>query len=246
MKFITALGIGLLTAFLYTGCKARTDEPNQPKDKTYDVAPTKKRNVDWQKKSLAMVLDTSGSMENKIEGKRKIDSAKESLQGILKRLQQSQQAYQKENPNKYNIEAGLFYFDGRTVKCAVPISKLNYNQLSTAVDSMTANGGTPLGIALAYAERSLNTNATGRKYILMLTDGENSTGRSPEKVYTKIKEANTKSQDPTNLFMAAFATSKTPFADLEKQGAKVVEAKDAEALQRELDQYTTVFLEAPE
>lgn len=228
-------------AFLFGGCGTGTDEKGSKKvADIYDVTPAAVKELDIKKKSLAFIIDTSGSMNDKLNGYKKIDSAKEALMQML-------QKYKEHNDKDKDLEAGLFYFSSNNIViCAVPISPFDYEKISSAVKNLGTSGGTPLGAALAYAERELDRQGTGMsKSIVMLTDGENTVGEEPGKIFRKIKETNEKAQDaPTSLYLVAFNTKKEPFKQLEEIGAKVYEAKNAAELSSTLCNTADMILEA--
>ncbi|MBU4241811.1 MAG: hypothetical protein KKF52_01130, partial [Nanoarchaeota archaeon] len=90
----------------------------------------------------------------------------------------------------------------------------------------------------------LDNNATGKKYIVLLTDGENNEGKSPEEIFRMINESNEKTGDfKTQLYIIAFDTDKNNFKGLEKLGANVSEAKSVEALVKEMNKNTNLILE---
>jgi Mg-chelatase subunit ChlD len=223
-----AIGLG--------GCSS-TDEKGQ--QDIYSVAQTVQHQRDWKKKSIAFVIDTSGSMDGTLKGKTKLDSAKDALLKILEQ-------YKTHNDKNKDIEAALFRFNGDTVAQDVALGPFDYNQLTSAVKNLTPQAGTPLGVALAYAERTLANNGSGSKYIVMLTDGMSNVGRDPDTVLTSIVNENAKSGEITQFYIVAFNTSPQQFDGLKKQGATVYEAEDGDKLSKVLLQNTELILEAPD
>ncbi len=241
MKNIRLFGLAALVLAL-VGCGSATDE--QGIKDVYDTTPAIVRQIDNKRKSVAFILDTSNSMDYRLNGERKIDIAKKSLDEILK-------IYKQYNDATGNIEAGLFYFSSEgmmsVVKNLVPIGKFDYNKLTEKFDKLTPQTGTPLGVALAYSERELDTKATGTKNIVLLTDGENSVGKEPYDIWKQILETNTKTGDsPTNLYVVAFNIKenlKKYFDGLKELDVIVYEAKDASELSQVLKDNTGRILE---
>ena len=236
MRIRNVLYAGLAALLLSSSGCTKTDEADI-KD-LYNVTPSAVRQIDNQRRSIAFILDTSGSMYDMLKGERKIDSAKKSLKEILK-------TYKEFNDANNNIEAGIFYFSGwATVNNLVPVEKFDYLNLVEKISRLEADSNTPLGRSLAYAERELDKNASGKKYIVLLTDGMNNTGREPSSVWKDIIKTNDEAGDsPTTLYVIAFNTNKEYFKGLEELGAIVYEAKDAAGLSEVLKENTRRILE---
>ncbi len=223
MKLSKSIAAGSLALLLTSfGCK-HTDE--QGVDDYYDVTPKEVRPVKSAEKDIAIIVDTSSSMHDRVDGERKLVTAKRNLNDMLEGIRDYQQKMQNE------IKAGLFYFDDGVVKRSLPIGDFDYSRLKTAVNKLEPDGSTPLGYALAYAERELDKHGSGQKSIILLTDGENTVGRDPRDVYRVIKSTNVAYNDTqTKLYVIAYDTDKDNFAKLEQLGAKVYEARSASEL----------------
>ncbi|MEK6963271.1 MAG: VWA domain-containing protein [Nanoarchaeota archaeon] len=101
MRFIRAAGLVALLAM--AGCGSGTDETGI--QDVYDVTPKVIRPLQPGKKSVSFIVDTSSSMSSRIDGVRKIEAAKQSLQLVLAQ-------YNAHNQQFYDIQAGLFDFGG--------------------------------------------------------------------------------------------------------------------------------------
>jgi len=227
LKFGLA-ALAATAAISYAGCKKDTDELHV--DNVYDVTNHNIRETDFNRHSAVYIVDTSGSMDENLNGERKIDLAKKSLHEII-------DGYNVYDSQHHNLEIGIIKLNGdiATVERVMQLQPFDYNALSFAIDNLEASGGTPLGKALAYAERELDQYATGKRDLVLLTDGANTDGRDPSGVWQSIVTENNGSGDyPTRLSVIAFDTSKRNFAGLEAQGVKVYEAKDGAELQRVL------------
>jgi hypothetical protein len=71
-----------------------------------------------------------------------------------------------------------------------------------------------------------------RKYILVVTDGENTTGRSPDEIAREIFR---KSEGGVQVYFVAFDTSPEKFAFLKEAGGDVLGAGTGAELRRALD-----------
>ena len=82
-------------------------------------------------------------------------------------------------------------------------------------------GGTAIGEALAEARPDLYRAGVFRKYLLVVTDGENTSGRPPESVAREIFR---KSEGAVQVYFVAFDTSPEKFAFLKEVGGDVIGA----------------------
>jgi hypothetical protein len=71
-----------------------------------------------------------------------------------------------------------------------------------------------------------------RKYILVVTDGQNTTGRSPDEVAREIWR---KSEGAVQVYFIAFDTSPEEFGFLKEAGGDVIGAGTGDELRRALD-----------
>ncbi|MBI2138350.1 VWA domain-containing protein [Candidatus Woesearchaeota archaeon] len=232
--------VGLPIVYALSGCGGQKPAGGPEIVGAYNLQPPDGRKVDTSKKSLALIVDTSGSMGGSIDGKTKFESAKHSLNVLLDNLNAHQE-------KSHFLEAGLFSFSGDTVINNVPIQAFNYGLLRDQIKKLEANANTPLGLALAYAETSLDREGKGLGTIVLLTDGMNNVGEEPDVVAEQIKQANAKYSDyPTRVIVIPFATDPKPFNKLEKQGVKVIPAEDAQALMDAFRKVEELIMEAPE
>ena len=194
------------------------------------------RTVDESVASIAIVADTSGSMSG-----RKNAQLREALGMMVDRLD----TYRAQGRA---IEAGLYGFtaSGAAARTLVPFGAFSADRFRDEIGSLPADGGTPLGRAIAYAERELDEHATGRRSLLLLTDGRNERGRNPVDVFGCVVEANRERADaPTQLYVIAFETDVDYFSGLMDHGAYVRDASGALELQETLLGNIRMILEAP-
>lgn len=136
---------------------------NQPFTVNYKIVPQAvAAAVHVQKdKEFFIVIDTSGSMDDKLEGSKRITVAKEAAKSFLNKLK-----------GKTGVKAGLISYDN-----LADIEKnltSDINSLITAVDGLQVGGGTNIGDGLrrAYYKLIKSGNSSAEKYIILLTDGE--------------------------------------------------------------------------
>jgi hypothetical protein len=103
-----------------------------------------------------------------------------------------------------------------------------------ALDAMPEpDGGTAIGNAMDEARADLYRAGTFRKYILVVTDGENTTGRSPRRV---AQEINRRSEGAVRMYFVAFDIDADRFAFLRDVRGEVVGARNGDALRERLDE----------
>lgn len=214
--------------------------PTAPSAPTPPTAPTTSRT-----KAVAFIVDTSGSMATPLDGRRRIDCAKESLLKIL-------EVYRKRHDQAQDLEAGLWCFGPDSLQNPLPMGTFSYDRLQRAVAKLDSPGGgtafgTRLGTAIDAAAKALAARPASTRAIVFLTDGENTGGPAPEDVFRKLlADAKSGGAKPIDLYLVAFTVERKHFAALQTLGAKVEEANSTDALTRVFSDYSTMILEEPE
>ena len=133
--------------------------------------------------AVAILVDTSGSMKERAPGdsRPKYVVAQEALEAML----DATDAFIAKRPD-FPIKIGVYSFSSsvRTLRSIQPYDR-------SAIRSALANlpgpgGGTAIGDAMREARPDLYRAGVFRKYLLVVTDGENTNGRSPDKVVRDI------------------------------------------------------------
>ena len=134
-----------------------------------------KFNDDYKEKVL-FILDFSNSMNEYLEGRRKVDLMVSTMRQILPQL----------NPN---ISVGLRVYGHRTGFTPVdscrasslisPISVSNGLNISTSLLSLKPRGMTPITYSLKQAINKDFIGYSGKKHIILLTDGGENCDESP-------------------------------------------------------------------
>ena len=180
--------------------------------------------------SVAILIDNSGSMKEEAEGDAtpKYLVARKALEAMLASTD-SLVARQPDFP----INVGLYRFSSR-VTPMVPVAKYDRAALVAALDSMPEpDGGTAIGSAMDQARADLYRAGTIRKYILVVTDGENTEGVSPRRI---AREINRRSEGAVRMFFVAFDIDADKFAFVRDVRGEVVGASNGEALRAQLDE----------
>jgi Mg-chelatase subunit ChlD len=179
--------------------------------------------------SIALVLDVSGSMADKAAGdnRPKFAVAQEALQAML----EATDSFVVTQPG-FTVNVGLYTFSS-SVTQVVPIKAYNRDELRGALASLgRPKGGTAIGDAMDRAREDLYKAGTIRKYILVVTDGENTDGREPDRVAREIAQ---RSEGAVRQYFVAFDIDKRRFAFLEEVNGEVFGAANGLALRASLD-----------
>src|SRR5678816_4110102 len=180
--------------------------------------------------SIAILIDNSGSMEKAAKGdsRPKYVVARKALEAMLA----STDSFVARQPD-FPINVGLYRFSSR-VTPMVPVGKYDRAALVAALDSMPEpDGGTAIGTAMRQAREDLYRAGTIRKYILVVTDGENTEGVSPRRI---AREINRRSEGAVRMFFIAFDIDADKFAFVRDVRGEVVGARNGEALRAQLDE----------
>ena len=180
--------------------------------------------------SIAIVIDHSGSMKEEAKGdsRPKFVVAREALEAMLA----ATDSFVARNPD-FPINVGLYRFSSRVTQMA-PVTRFDREKLQAALDAMPEpDGGTAIGTAMDSARAGLYCAGTFRKYILVVTDGENTNGRSPRRVAQEISR---RSEGSVRMYFVAFDFDAERFAFLRDVRGEVVGASNGDALRTRLDE----------
>ena len=129
-----------------------------------------------QNEKILFIMDYSNSMNEFLNGIRKIELMRETMREILPAI----------NPN---IETGLRVYGHRVgfssydcckaSKLAVPIENDNNENISTVLENTKARGMTPITYSLKNAVNKDFEDFTGKKHIILLSDGGENCDESP-------------------------------------------------------------------
>ena len=191
--------------------------------------------------SILLVADCSGSMYDPPKDRSSVDAkyivASQSLTEIVSFLE--------------DCEATI-YFDDK-VETLFELSEMNrdnFKSLKTLASNpmnFTPDGATAIGKALEKGAEILSQSQTIFKSLIVITDGENSSGVDPEKVLSAIVEdRNNKSTEDFPIFtnsilvsFVGFDIESYVFSDLAKIGSRVTSASNKSEL---IDSLKKIFL----
>jgi Mg-chelatase subunit ChlD len=179
--------------------------------------------------AVAILIDTSGSMRDDAPGdsRPKYVVAQEALEATL----DATEAFIAKRP-EFPIKIGIYSF-ASGVRLLLPIQPYDRAAVRSALSRVPRpGGGTAIGEALAEARPDLYRAGVFRKYLLVVTDGENTSGRPPENIAREIFR---KSDGAVQVYFVAFDTSPEKFAFLKEAGGDVIGAGTGAELHRALD-----------
>jgi Mg-chelatase subunit ChlD len=224
---LTALAVGLVLA---SGCQiqrrseARHDGSTAAADAPYEAAVEEGLGA-----SVAILVDTSGSMRDAApgDGRPKFQVARQAIEEML----DATDAFAAKRPD-FPIKIGLYSFSSDVNEIS-PIQRYDRARLRAALDRIPApGGGTAIGDAMREARPALYRAGTFRKYLLVVTDGENTRGRDPERV---ARDIFSKSEGAVQIYFVAFDTGADKFRFLKDVGGDVVGAGTGPELRTALD-----------
>ena len=120
---------------------------------------------------VMLVLDASGSMWGKVDGRSKIDIARQAIHGLMKKWDK-------------NIEVGLMAYGHRKkgdcgdIQTIYPVSKANAAAINKAVDDLSPRGKTPLTAAVRQAARELKSSED-KATVILVSDGRETCNADP-------------------------------------------------------------------
>jgi len=179
--------------------------------------------------SVAILLDNSGSMKEVAKGDRrpKYLVAREAIEAMLS----TTDSFVARQPD-FPVNVGLYQF-ASGVKPLVPLIAYDRMRLRQALESMPfPDGGTAIGDAMDAARADLYRAGTIRKYIVVVTDGQNTDGRSPRSVAREIQQ---RSEGAVRMYFVAFDIDASQFDFVRDVRGEVLEARNGIALRAGLD-----------
>jgi Mg-chelatase subunit ChlD len=228
---IRPLSAGLSIAALalsLTACDgSRRSRP--PQDDDTSTAPYQAEVEEGFGAAVAILIDTSRSMREEAPGDSRPKSAvaREALEAMF----DATESLIAKRPD-FAVKVGIYSFssDADTV---LPMQTFDRAAIRDALARVPRpGGGTAIGEAMLTARPDLYRAGVFRKYLLVVTDGENTTGRSPDQVAHEIFR---KSERGVGIYFVAFDTSADRFAFLKEVQGDVIGAGNGVELRKALD-----------
>lgn len=187
--------------------------------------------------AAAIVIDVSGSMNDMVRDERgqnepKIAIARRAAQDLVNQFAR----YAEEHAGE-PVLLGLYEFSERRgasdSRPIVPMGAPDRARAASALGSVYADGGTPIGTAMIAAKRELDATGLTRRHLLVVTDGENTSGVEPERVTVAIGRR--PEAERPSIYFVAFDIAASRFDDVRNAGGLVLAAANAKELNDTLD-----------
>lgn len=176
-KIIITLICTILISLIFVQ-KAKTEPDYSYKIYTPDNFSQVKKNVSNIQKDgqIIFIVDFSNSMNETIDGIKKVDIARSTLAEILPKIPPNI----KTGLRVYGHRAGFTYVQGcRASDLTVPLAQNNCNTILGSLYATKATGWTPITYSLKQAINNDFNNINGKKHIILLTDGGENCDESP-------------------------------------------------------------------
>jgi Mg-chelatase subunit ChlD len=225
-----ALMAVLLLAVALGACEVKKADAPAAAPEPESTAPYQAEVEEGLGAAVAILIDTSGSMKETAPGdsRPKYVVAREAIEAML----DATDGFIAKRPD-FPIKIGVYSFSSG-VRTLRPIQPYDRAAVKTAIASLPGpGGGTAIGDAMREARPDLYRAGVFRKYLVVVTDGENTNGRSPERV---AREIWTKSQRGVQVYFVAFDTSPDKFGFLKEVGGDVIGASSGAQLKTALDE----------
>jgi hypothetical protein len=187
--------------------------------------------------AAAIVIDVSGSMEQSVPGAQsgmeaKIIVARRAAQDLVEQFVR----YAAGHPDE-PVLLGLYEFSerGGSSDCRpiVPMGPPDRTRAMNALGQIRADGGTPIGSAMITAKHALDATGLSRRHLLVVTDGENTSGVEPEDVTAAIGRR--PEAERPSIYFVAFDIAASRFEEVRNAGGLVLAAANAKELNETLD-----------
>jgi hypothetical protein len=203
--------------------------------------------------AFAVVYDTSGSMRGSIPSAHGIPEAKHviarrALTAVADRLEKFTAVSEGNTHAARSLEFGLYVFNRDQAATALPLAPFSAPRLREWLLAQKLPGdSTPLGLSLQQAGQALLASSASHKHLLVLTDGQNSTGITPQRALEFLQGQAEKKQTPLFVHVIALGIKPSVFIALQERGATLIGASDEKQLQTQLDFIleNQILLEAP-
>ncbi|MBZ9823614.1 vWA domain-containing protein [Mesorhizobium sp. CA4] len=187
---------------------------------------------------VIIILDASGSMWAQIDGKPKLEIARESLRTVLQSV-------------PADDEIGFMAYGHRTkgscddIELIVPPQAGSASAISAAADSMKFLGKTPLTAAVKHAAEALKYTED-KATVVLITDGLETCGGDPCALGKELKQSGVDFTADVVGFGLTADEGKQIACLAENTGGKYIQASDEKALQEALVETVAAPAPAPE
>jgi Mg-chelatase subunit ChlD len=187
--------------------------------------------------AAAILIDVSGSMDDRVTGEdgrraRKIDVARRAARDLVEQFAAYADAHKGEP-----VLLGIYEFSRRDgladARPIIPMAPPDRTRADEALARLDPQGGTPIGQAMIAAKAALDDTGLSRRHLLIVSDGENTDGFTPDEVAQAIAER-PEAERPSTYFVA-FDIEARRFNRLRDAGTLVLSAANGRELNDTLD-----------
>lgn len=181
--------------------------------------------------AVVLLIDTSGSMSQSVAERGGAQQPKHLLaRRALDRIVDYTTKWRETHSDRV-LQLAIYHFSS-AVHEVLPMGVFDGAAAKSAVGRIPGpGGGTAIGLALEAGFRSLYSSGCVRKYIVCITDGENTAGPPPDRIARQLYG---QTGGEVEIHFVAFDTLAARFAFLKDANGTVVEAADGEQLQAQL------------
>jgi hypothetical protein len=178
--------------------------------------------------AVVVVVDTSGSMSQKVDGPDKTRQHKnEVAQAALRRIIDVTEGWRQKHVDS-PLFMGILSFSSHCTT-VLPVGPFDAAEATAAVSKIPhPAGGTAIGRALEEAFKALYASGCVRKHVVCITDGENTVSTPPNLM---ARQLFSQTKGEVQIHFVAFDTSARHFDFLKDVNGSVVEAADGAELQ---------------
>jgi len=195
--------------------------------------------------AVVVLVDTSGSMAQKVpdasgQMRPKNELAREALERIVAQTDD----WKKKKPDQ-TLKMGVTLF-ASSVRDLLPVGDFDAAAARAALNRLPhPNSGTAIGKAMEHGFQALYGTGCTRKYLVCITDGENTVGVRPDRMAKQLFD---QTGGEVEIHFIAFDTASRHFAFLKEVNGNVVEASDGKQLAEELSKIydKRILAEKPE
>lgn len=228
LRYLYAALLVVTLASTMTACD-RTRRSQASRNEVVSSAPYQAEVEEGLGAAVAILVDTSRSMREEAPGdfRPKAAVAREALEAMF----DATESLVAKRPD-FAVKVGIYSFSSHA-STVLPIQTFDRTAIRGALARLPRpGGGTAIGEAMRTARPDLYRAGVFRKYLLVVTDGENTSGQSPDEV---AREMFRKSEHGVQIYFVAFDTSADRFGFLKDVQGEVISAGNSAELQKALD-----------
>lgn len=183
--------------------------------------------------AVILLVDTSGSMAQQVPDQAGKPRAKYLIaRDALNRIVEQTAQWKKAHPDRV-LQMGIYNFSS-SARPVLPMGDFDAVKVREAINHIpNPGGGTAIGHALEEGFKALYRTGCIRKFVVCITDGENTSGPPPDRI---ARQLHAQTKGDVRLDFIAFDVAADRFKFLKEVNGDVVQASDGAQLEKELKQ----------